>query len=72
MDLVYKDCVIIYKNGKWIALRATKMTVYNKKNFFTVFDGEEVMAVVPFSEIKTVLFCDVSDAEDLCRAITGD
>lgn len=65
----YKDCVIIYKTGKGLALRATKMTVVNEDKVFIVYDGSDVMAIIPFSEIKTVLFCDMADAEKLCEAL---
>ena len=70
MDLVYKDCVIVYKSGKGIVLRATKMTVFNKDNVILVYDGDVIIAVVPFSEIKTVLFCEASNAAALCEAIS--
>ena len=70
MDLVYKDCVIVYKSGKGIVLRATKMTVINKDSVILVYDDDVIMAVVPLSEIKTVLFCEASDAEKLCEAIS--
>lgn len=67
----YKDCVIIYKTGKGLKLRATKLTVVNDDKVFIVFDGSDVMAIVPFDEIKTVLFCDVADAEKLCELLGG-
>ncbi len=67
----YKDCVIIYKSGIGITLRATRLTVVNEDKVFIVYDGSEVMAIVPFSEIKTMLFCDVADAETLCKAVSG-
>ena len=67
----YKDCVIIYKTGKGLKLRATKMTVVNEDKVFIVFDGSNVMAIVPFDEIKTVLFCDMADAEKLCEVLKG-
>lgn len=71
MDLVYKDCIIVYKSGKGIVLRATKMTVINKDNVILVYDGDVIMAVVPLSEIKTVMFCEASNAAKLCEAISG-
>lgn len=67
----YKDCVIIYKTGKGLKLRATKLTAVNDDKVFIVFDGSDVMAIVPFDEIKTVLFCDVADAEKLCELLGG-
>ena len=67
----YKDCVIIYKTGKGLKLRATKMTVVNEDKVFIVYDGPNVMAIVPFSEIRTVLFCDVTDADELIEVLGG-
>ena len=67
----YKDCVIIYKTGKGLKLRATKLTVVNEDKVFIVFDGSDVMAIIPFDEIKTVLFCDMADAEKLCEVLGG-
>ena len=67
----YKDCVIVYKTGKGVVLRATKLTVVNEDKVFIVFDGSDVMAIVPFDEIRTVLFCDVADAEKLCEVLGG-
>ena len=65
----YKDCVIIYKTGKGLKLRATKLTVVNEDKVFIVFDGSDVMAIVPFEEIRTVLFCDVTDADELIEVL---
>lgn len=65
----YKDCVIIYKTGNGLVLRATELTVVNENKVFIVYDGSNVMAIVPFDEIKTVLFCDMADAEKLCEAL---
>jgi hypothetical protein len=67
----YKDCVIIYKTGKGITLRATSLTVENRDKMIVVYDGNDIMAIVPFDEIKTVLFCDVVDAEKLCEILMG-
>lgn len=67
----YKDCVIIYKSGKGLSLRASRLTVVNEDKVFIVYDGSDVMAIVPFSEIKTVLFCDAADAEELCKVLGG-
>lgn len=67
----YKDCVIIYKTGKGVVLRATKLTVVNEDKVFIVYDGSDVMAIVPFDEIKTVLFCDMADAKELCEVLGG-
>lgn len=65
----YKDCVIIYKTGKGLKLRATRLTVVNEDKVFIVFDGSDVMAIVPFDEIRTVLFCDVTDADELIEVL---
>lgn len=67
----YKDCVIVYKTGKGVVLRATRLTVVNDDKVFIVYDGSDVMAIVPFDEIKTVLFCNIADAEKLCEILTG-
>jgi len=67
----YKDCIIIYKTGNGFKLRATKLTVVNEDKVFIVFDGSDVMAIIPFDEIKTVLFCDMADAEKLCEVLGG-
>lgn len=67
----YKDCVIIYKTGKGLKLRATKLMVVNDDKVFIVYDGSDVMAIVPFSEIRTVLFCDVTDADELIEVLGG-
>ena len=68
---MYKDCVIIYNTGKGVRLRATKITVVSEDSVFIVYDHSDVMAIIPFSEIKTVLFCDAMDAETLCEVIGG-
>lgn len=68
----YKDCVIIYKTGKGVVLRATRLTVVNEDKVFIVYDGSDVMAIIPFDEIKTVLFCDMADADELCKVLGGD
>lgn len=67
----YKDCVIIYKTGMGLKLLATKLTVVNEDKVFIVYDGSDVMAIIPFSEIKTVLFCNAADAETLCKVLGG-
>ena len=67
----YKDCVIIYKTGMGIKLRATKLTVVNEDKVFIVYDGSDVIGIFPFSEIKTVLFSDMVDIETLCKVLGG-
>ena len=57
----YKDCIIVYKHGKGIALRATRLTVENKDGMIIVFNGDDIMALVPLTEIKTVVFADCAD-----------
>lgn len=57
-----KDCVIVYKNGKGIALRATRMLVQDAEGMMvTVYNGDDLMAIVPLAEIKTVVFADCGD-----------
>ena len=68
----YKDCVIVYKTGKGLCLRATKLTVHNADKFAVVWDNDNVMAIVPFAEIKTILFCDITDAEKLLETLCND
>ena len=65
----YKDCIIVYKTGKGIRLRATKLTVLNADKFAIVYNGDDVMAIVPFDEIKTIMFCDMADAQALMDVI---
>ena len=65
----YKDCIIVYKTGKGICLRATKLTVLNIVYSRQVCHGDDVMAIVPFDEIKTIMFCDMADAQALMDVI---
>lgn len=65
----YKDCIIVYKTGKGIYLRATKLTVLSADKFAIVYNGDDVMAIVPFDEIKTIMFCDMADAQALMDVI---
>lgn len=72
----HKDCIIVYKNGKGIALRATQMTVRetqmtveNIDLTLTVYNGDDLMAIVPLDEIKTVIFADCGDAEAISAMI---
>lgn len=59
----HKDCIIVYKSGKGIALRATRLTVENSDKMAVVYNGEELMAIVPLAEIKTIIFADCGDYE---------
>ncbi len=67
----YKDCLIIYKTGKGIVLRATKLTVQNADKFAVVYDGENIMAMVPFAEIKTIIFCQKIEADKMVEILTN-
>lgn len=74
MEMEYKDCIIVYKNGKGISLRATRMTVENADKMITVYNGDDLMAVVPLDKIKTVVFADCGDAaaiSELMEAISA-
>lgn len=64
-EIEHKDCIIVYKHGKGIALRATRLTVENAEGLITVYNGDDIMAIVPLSEIKTVVFADCGDARNV-------
>ena len=59
----YRDCIIVYKDGQAIILKANRLAIENEKKFAYVYDNESVMAIVALDEIKTVLFADIGDAE---------
>ena len=59
----YRDCIIVYKSGQAIILKANRLAIENEKKFAYVYDNENVMAIVALDEIKTVLFADMGDAE---------
>jgi len=61
----HRDCIIVYKNGKGISLRATRLTVENAYKMITVYNGDDLMAVVPLDEVKTVIFADCGDVENI-------
>lgn len=61
----HKDCIIVYKHGKGIALRATRLTVENAEGLITVYNGDDLMAIVPLAEIKTVVFADFGDVDSI-------
>ena len=63
MEIEYKDCIIVYKNGEGISLRATRLTVENADKLITVYNGDDLMAIVPLDEIKTVVFADCGSAD---------
>lgn len=65
----HKDCIIVYRNGKSIRLRATSVPVGDA--IATVYENGSVMAVVPLDLIKTILFCDIADAQTIVDAING-
>lgn len=60
-----RDCIIVYKHGKGIALRATRLTVENTEGLITVYDGDDLMAIVPLAEIKTVVFANCGDCQSI-------
>lgn len=53
----------MYKNGKGISLRATRLTVENADKLITVYNGDDLMAIVPLNEIKTVIFANCGSAD---------
>ena len=64
----------MYKNAKGIALRATKLTVENSDKMVVVYNGDKIMAIVPFAEIKTIVFADCGDykaVNSMIEAITA-
>lgn len=67
--MFYKDCVIVYLNGKCVRMRATKLTIVEKTAL--VYDSESVMAVVNLDSIKTILFCDMADIQAIVEAISS-
>lgn len=71
LGLSYRDCLIVYQNGKAVRMRATKLTVKNGEKYAIIYDGEAVIAVVPLDAIKTILFCDIADTQEIVDAING-
>ena len=69
MEMEYQDCIIVYKNGKGISLRATRLTVENADKMITVYNGDDLMAIVPLDEIKTVVFADCGGADAIGQLI---
>ena len=73
-DIEYQDCIIVYKHGKGIALRATRLTVENTDKMITVYDGDNLVALVPLDEIKTVVYADCGSGDavgELIEAISS-
>ena len=67
--------MIVYKNGKGIVLRATKLTVENSDKMVVAYNGDEIMAIVPFAEIKTIVFAECGGykaANEMMKAITSE
>lgn len=52
----YKDCIIVTKENRGIALRATKLTVQNNDQVIVIYDDEDIMGIFSISEIKAVIF----------------
>ena len=70
----YRDCIIVYKSGQAIILKANRLAIENEKKFVYVYDNENVMAIVALDEIKTVLFADAGGpemAQAMVDAING-
>ena len=59
------DCIIVYKNGKGISLRATRLAVENTNKMITVYNDDDLMAIAPLDEVKTVIFADCGNAENV-------
>lgn len=68
-DTEYHDCVIVYKNGKGIALRSTRFTVENDDKLIIVYNCDDIMAIIPLDQIKTLVFADCGDPEDISKLI---
>ena len=71
----HKDCLIVYKNDKGIALRATRLAVENSDKMAVVYNGDEIMAIVPIAEIKTIVFAECGGykaANEMIKAITSE
>ena len=59
----YKDCIIVTKENRGIALRATKLTVQNNDQVIVIYDDEDIMGIFSMSEIKAVIFAQLGDGE---------
>ena len=46
-------------------MRATRLTVENKEGVIIVFNGDDIMALVPLAEVKTVVFADCGDYQSI-------
>jgi len=44
---------------------ATRLTVENAEGMITVYNGDDLMAIVPLAEIKTVVFADCGDCDNI-------
>lgn len=69
IEIEHKDCIIVYKKGRSISLRATRLTVENSDKMITVYNGDDLMAIVPIDEIKTVIFADCGDVGTIGKLI---
>ena len=67
----YKDCIIALKYGKGIRLTATGVSMEMNDKMVVVWDKSDIMAVVPFDEIRCVLFAHSYDPDELLGAIGG-
>ena len=59
----YKDCIIVTKENRGIALRATKLTVQNNDQVIVIYDDDDIMGIFSMSEIKAVIFAYLGDGQ---------
>ncbi len=67
----YKDCIIALKHGKGVRMSATGVSIEMNEKMVVVWDNATIMAVVPFDEIRCVLFAHSYDPNELLEAIGG-
>ena len=67
----YKDCIIELKHGKGVRMSATGVSIEMNEKMVIVWDMATIMAVVPFDEIRCVLFAHSCDPDELLEAIRG-
>ena len=71
LDEEYKDCIIALKHGKGVRLAATGVSFETNDKMVVVWDKSDIMAVVPFDEIRCLLFAHSYDPDELLEAIGG-
>lgn len=67
----YKDCIIALKHGKGVRLAATGVSMEMNEKMVVVWDKSDIMAIVPFDEIRCALFAHSYDPDELLEAIGG-